>query len=63
MTLLSTIKFSDTGFLEWFFKKNNITQPSSWMTPFLDEADNDEEKALELFFKYLEEFDREKNKI
>jgi len=53
--------FGETGFLEWFFKKYNIRQTSFWRTPFLDEADQDEKKALELFFKYLEEYSKEMN--
>lgn len=51
--------FGETGFLEWFFKKFNIGQTSFWMTPFLNEANQDERKALELFFKYLDEYNKE----
>lgn len=53
--------FGETGFLEWFFKKYNIGQTSFWKTPFLDEANQDEQKALELFFKYLDEYNNEIN--
>lgn len=53
--------FGETGFVEWFFKKYNIVQSSFWQTPFLDEANQDERKALELFFKYLEEYNKEMN--
>jgi len=51
--------FGETGFLEWFLKKYKIKQTSFWQTPFLDEANNDEKKALEIFFKYLDEYNRE----
>jgi DNA gyrase/topoisomerase IV subunit B len=54
--------FSENGFLEWFFKKYNIAQTSFWHTPFLEEAKQDEKKALELFFKYLEEYNTENSK-
>ena len=50
------------GFLEWFFKKYNVGQTSFWQTPFLDEADQDERKALELFFEYLEEYNMDMTK-
>ena len=52
--------FGENGFLEWMDKKYNIGQPSSWTTPFLDKANDNEEKALELYFDYLEEFQNEK---
>ena len=51
--------FGETGFLEWFYKKYNIEQTSFWETPFLDEANNDEKEALQLFFKYLDDYNRE----
>jgi DNA gyrase/topoisomerase IV subunit B len=54
--------FGETGFLDWFFKKYTIEPTSLWRTPFLEEANQDEGKALELFFKYLDEFNNEKNR-
>jgi len=54
--------FGDNGFLEWFHKKYNVKQTSYWQTPFLEEADSDEAKALVLYFKYLEEYYNEKKK-
>lgn len=48
--------FEENGFISWFFQTSNIKPTSCWETPFLDEANQDEQKALELFFKYLEEF-------
>ncbi len=50
------------GFLEWFYKKYNIKVTSFWETPFLEKVKNNEEKALQLFFSYLEEYQNEKNK-
>ena len=52
--------FGEAGFLEWFFQKYNLEQTSFWETPFLNEANNDEKKALQLFFEYLEKYDQEK---
>lgn len=52
----------DNGFFEWFLKRKGLESPnfSTWDYPFLVEANNDEEKAWELFFKYLEEYSKEK---
>jgi hypothetical protein len=52
--------FGEDGFLEWFWKKYNIKYPSFWQTAFLDEANDDEKKALELYFGYLDEYYKEK---
>jgi hypothetical protein len=52
--------FDDGGFLEWMDQKYHIGQPNSWTTPFLDQANSDEKKALELYFDYLEEYHKEK---
>ncbi len=52
--------FDDGGFLEWMDQKYHIGQPNSWTTPFLDQSNDDERKALELYFNYLEEYHNEK---
>lgn len=49
--------FDNPGFISWYFDKYNITS-STIERPFLEEANGDEEKALELFFKYLEEYSK-----
>jgi hypothetical protein len=48
--------FEGPGFLQWHNKKYNVALSSSWETPFLQEAKGDEKKALDLFFKYLQEY-------
>lgn len=53
--------FGKNGFLDWLEKKYNFKQSSSWEAPFLEEADRDESKALEIFFKYLEEYQKDMN--
>lgn len=50
--------FDECGFLEWFYKKYNIEKSSFWITPFLEEAKNDEKKALDIYFKYLDEYQK-----
>lgn len=50
--------FDKPGFLDWFTEKYNIKQTNFWYAPFLDEANGDEKLALELFFKYLEEYSK-----
>ncbi len=50
--------FNEPGFIDWYFNKYNITWTSFWQTPFLEEAKGDEKKALNLFFKYLEEYSK-----
>jgi hypothetical protein len=47
--------FENPGFINWFFEKYNIESPIM-EKPFLDEANGDEKKALDLFFTYLEEY-------
>lgn len=47
------------GFLQWFYNKYNIEQTSFWETLFLSEAQGDDKQALLLFFKYLEEYQKE----
>lgn len=54
--------FGENGFLSWFHTKYNIKMNSSWASPFLVEADNDEAKALDIFFNYLEEYSTETTK-
>jgi|KBSSwiStaDraftv2_1062776.scaffolds.fasta_scaffold1934832_2 hypothetical protein len=53
-------QLGEGGFLDWLLKKKNIPGPNSWTTPFPDEANYDEEKAIQLLFKYLEEYNSEK---
>jgi len=48
--------FGDSGFIEWYTKKYNLPQLSSWENYFLDEAKDDEVKALEIYFARLEEY-------
>jgi hypothetical protein len=48
--------FSDKGFLNWYRNKYTPAQMSFWHDYFLVETDNDESKALELYFKRLEEY-------
>ncbi|MES2703145.1 MAG: hypothetical protein V4649_10925 [Bacteroidota bacterium] len=51
--------FSDDSFIEWFYKKKNLENGGSWRTPFLEEANGDEAKALLIFFEYLEQYKNE----
>ncbi len=55
-TTISSDRYFQPGFLEWFYHRYHIKPASFWETAFLEEAKNDEEKALELFFEYLEEY-------
>jgi len=50
----------EDGFLEWFRKKYKPKDASYWTNYFLVEANNDDRMALQVFFKYLEEFSKEK---
>jgi hypothetical protein len=50
--------FDEPGFIQWYFKKYNIADTSFWQTPFLEEAKGDEKIALDLFFKYLDEYSK-----
>lgn len=52
--------FGESGFLKWFYKKQNKTPGSFWHGLFFELADNDEVKALDLFFEYLEKYSNEK---
>jgi DNA gyrase/topoisomerase IV subunit B len=51
-------RYFNPGFIEWFYKKYNIKETSFWETPFLKQAKNNEQNALELFFQYLEEYSK-----
>jgi hypothetical protein len=46
--------FGENGFVDWLIKKKEYTIVSDWETPFLKMVDNDEEKALQKYFKLLE---------
>ena len=50
------IYFENPGFYDWFLKTYKHSWTSFWITPFLEEADGDEKKALDLYFNYLEEY-------
>lgn len=51
-------RYDEPGFIDWYFKAYKIENTSFWQTPFLKEAKGDEKKALDLFFKYLEEYSK-----
>lgn len=51
-------RFDEPGFIDWYFKTYKIESKIFWHTPFLEEAKGDEKKALDLFFKYLEEYSK-----
>lgn len=53
--------FGEDGFVSWFLKKKNIEKISFWETLLLEEANYDEEKALYLYFDYLEEYNKGKS--
>jgi hypothetical protein len=46
--------FGENGFVDWLIKKKEYTIESDWEIPFLKMVDNDEEKALQKYFKLLE---------
>jgi len=48
--------FGNNGFLIWYKDKYKPTEMSFWHDYFLEEADNDDEKALDIFFERLEEY-------
>lgn len=50
--------FGNPGFLEWYSDKYKKDLGSFWVSPFLDEANSDEKKALDLYFKYLDEYSK-----
>ena len=52
--------FGDNGFLEWFYKNQNRKLDSFWQIPFLEKANDDETKALLVFFEYLDKYKNEK---
>lgn len=47
--------FANPGFISWFFDKYKVESPT-FERPFLEEANGDEKKALDIFFNYLEEY-------
>lgn len=55
--------FGEIGFTNWFMKLKRIEFLNSIETPFLDECDNNEQKALELYFEYVEKYRIEKSKL
>jgi hypothetical protein len=48
--------FGDKGFLVWYSNKYKPKEMSFWHDYFLAETENDEVKALELYFTRLEEY-------
>lgn len=60
-TLKTDDFFGENGFIDWFMKLKGIKSLNSIETPFLDECDNNEQKALELYFEYVERYRTEKN--
>jgi hypothetical protein len=48
--------FGDNGFLKWYEEKYRLTTMSFWQSYFLMEAEEDESKALKLYFDKLEEY-------
>jgi hypothetical protein len=50
--------FDNPGFITWYLNTKKITWASYWHTLFLEEAKGDEKEALDLFFKYLEEYSK-----
>lgn len=48
--------FGEDGFIAWYEKKYAREQQSFWDGYFLDEAGNDQVKALDIYFQRLEEF-------
>lgn len=53
--------FGENGFNDWFMKLKGIEFLNSIETPFLDECNNNEENALELYFEYVDKYRTEKN--
>ncbi len=41
-------------FHDWFEQRHSLERSSSWTLPFLEMANQDEKKALDLFFSELE---------
>lgn len=52
--------FGEQGFIHWLLHKKGNPKVSFWEVVLMEEANNDEYRALELFFEYLEEFQQEK---
>jgi len=48
--------FGEKGFLTWYTNKYKPEQMSFWEAYFLTETENNEHKALDLYFKRLEEY-------
>ena len=48
--------FGENGFINWYEKKYKVQRASFWHSYFLDEASNNKEKALEIYFERLEEY-------
>jgi hypothetical protein len=46
-------------FQDWFIQRVNGSKYTMWYPSILEEAEHSEEKALQRFWEYLEEFDKE----
>ncbi|OJJ20998.1 hypothetical protein BKI52_10510 [marine bacterium AO1-C] len=53
--------FGEQGFIQWLLHKKGNPKVSFWEVVLMEEAQNDEYQALELFFRYLEEYQKEQN--
>ena len=54
--------FGENGFVKWLTIDKNLNIVSDWMSPFLEMTNNNEEKALQEYFKMLQLY-RTENKI
>ncbi len=53
--------FGEQGFIHWLLHKKGSPEVSFWEIILMEEAGNDEFRALELFFDYLEEYHQDQN--
>ena len=51
--------FDSPGFIKWFYDNYRKELTSFWHIEFLEEAKGDEQKALELYFNYLEKYSKQ----
>jgi len=48
--------FGENGFLTWYVDKFKLPQLSFWECYFMQEANDNEEKAIEIYFERLEQY-------
>jgi len=53
--------FGKQGFIHWLLHKKGNPKVPFWEVVLMEEAQNDEHRALELFFEYLELYQKEQN--